>query len=59
MHPGVQKIIERLLAVKTDGDLKGLCWELFKEHFSNEIAGTCGGSEYENAVFDIWKCCCR
>jgi hypothetical protein len=59
IHPDVQEIIEKLLSIKTDGDLKELCWQLFGEHFSNEIADTCGGSEYENVEFDIWKTCCR
>jgi len=59
VHPDALEVIEKLLAVKTDGDLKKLCWELFREYFSDEIAETCGESEYENALFDVWKTCCR
>lgn len=58
-HPDVSAIITKLLNIRTDGELKGVCWRLFGECFADEIALNCDSSEYKDAVFDIWKKYCR
>ena len=59
INENAKQIIEKLNSATSESDLRCIIWEVFREMFMDEIVGDRDSEEYQDAVFDAWKCYCR
>ena len=57
--PDAEEIIEKLRNARTEGEVREILWESFRDFFTHEFVPNNNPHDYKQETFDIWRYYCR